>query len=92
MSESAPGFSNNNSLETEQCHEQLDPLREQMESVPRKRYHRVERAYGSFARSFTVPDDADPAKVHAEFKDGILNVRIEKAERAKPKTIDVKVS
>ena len=57
-----------------------------------KRYHRVERAYGSFARSFTVPDDADPANVHAEFKDGILNVRIEKAERAKPKTIDVKVS
>ena len=57
-----------------------------------KRYHRVERAYGSFARSFTVPDDADPAKVHAEFKDGVLNVRIEKAERAKPKTIDVKVS
>jgi len=57
-----------------------------------KRYHRVERAYGSFARSFTVPDDADPAKVHADFKDGVLNVRIEKAERAKPKTIDVKVS
>jgi HSP20 family protein len=57
-----------------------------------KRYHRVERAYGSFARSFTVPDDADPAKVHAEFKDGVLNVRIEKTEKAKPKSIEVKVA
>ena len=56
-----------------------------------KRYHRVERAYGSFARSFTVPDDADPAKVHAEFKDGVLLVRLEKTEKAKPKTIEVKV-
>ena len=57
-----------------------------------RRYHRVERAYGSFVRSFTVPDDADPAKVHADFKDGVLNVRIEKAEKAKPKSIEVKVS
>lgn len=57
-----------------------------------RRYHRVERAYGSFARSFTVPDDADPARVHAEFKDGVLNVRLEKSEKAKPKSIEVKVS
>jgi HSP20 family protein len=57
-----------------------------------RRYHRVERAYGHFARSFTVPDDADPAKVHADFKDGVLSVRLEKSEKAKPKTIDVKVS
>src|SRR5436309_3740613 len=37
-----------------------------------KRYHRIERSYGSFTRSFNVPDDADDAKVAAEFKDGVL--------------------
>ena len=57
-----------------------------------KRYHRVERAYGSFTRSFTVPDDADDAKVSAEFKDGVLAVRLAKNERARPKSIEVKVS
>jgi HSP20 family protein len=57
-----------------------------------KKFHRVERAYGSFYRSFTVPDDADPEKVGAEFKDGLLSVRLAKSEKAKPRTIDVKVS
>jgi HSP20 family protein len=57
-----------------------------------KRYHRVERAYGSFARSFTVPDDADASKVRAESKDGVLLVRLEKSEKAKPKTIEVQVA
>ena len=57
-----------------------------------KRYHRVERAYGSFTRSFTVPDDADAAKVSAEFKDGVLTVRLAKSEKARPKSIDVKVA
>ncbi|MBI5775074.1 MAG: Hsp20/alpha crystallin family protein [Verrucomicrobia bacterium] len=57
-----------------------------------KRYHRIERAYGSFARSFALPDNADPAKVNAEFKDGLLTVRLAKAESAKPKAIEVKVA
>jgi HSP20 family protein len=57
-----------------------------------KRYHRVERAYGSFTRSFSVPDDADAAKVGAEFKDGVLTVRLAKSEKARPKSIEVKVS
>jgi HSP20 family protein len=57
-----------------------------------RRYHRVERAYGSFARSFTLPDDADATKVNAEFKDGILSVHVAKAENAKPKQIEVKIS
>lgn len=56
-----------------------------------KKYHRVERAYGSFVRSFTLPDDADPAKVNAEFKDGILKVHVAKSEQSKPKAIDIKV-
>lgn len=57
-----------------------------------KRYHRIERAYGSFTRSFSVPDDALEGKVGAEFKDGILTVRLEKSERARPKSIEVKVA
>ena len=57
-----------------------------------KRYHRVERVYGNFARGFTLPDDADEAKVNAEFKDGVLLVHVGKSEKAKPKQIDVKVN
>jgi HSP20 family protein len=56
-----------------------------------RRYHRIERAYGNFARSFAVPDDADPAKVKAEFKDGVLAVHLAKSEKARPRSIDVKV-
>lgn len=57
-----------------------------------KRYRRVERSYGTFARSFTLPDDADAEKVNAEFKDGVLLVHVTKSEKSKPKQIDVKVS
>ena len=57
-----------------------------------KKYHRIERAYGSFARSFTFPDDADSAKVNAEFKDGVLKVHMPKSEHAKPKSVEIKVS
>jgi HSP20 family protein len=57
-----------------------------------KRWHRVERAYGSFARSFALPDDGDAAKVNAEFKEGVLKVRVTKSEAARPKQIEVKVS
>jgi HSP20 family protein len=58
----------------------------------KKKYHRVERAYGRFVRSFTLPDDADASKVKAEFKDGVLTVHVPKSEKAKPKQIDVKVT
>lgn len=57
-----------------------------------KRYHRVERSYGSFGRSFSLPDDASPAKVSAEFKDGVLIVHLVKDEKAKPQHVEVKVS
>ena len=57
-----------------------------------KKYHRVERAYGSFMRSFTLPEDADGSKVNAEYKDGVLKVHLPKAERAKPKAIEVKIA
>ena len=57
-----------------------------------RRYHRVERSYGSFARSFSVPDDADPSKVIAEFKDGILKVHLTKSEQTRPRQIEVQVN
>jgi len=57
-----------------------------------RRYHRVERAYGTFGRSFSLPDDANPARVSAEFKDGVLTVHLLKDEKAKPQQIEVKVS
>src|SRR5204863_8184800 len=58
----------------------------------KKKYHRVERSYGTFMRSFTLPDDADFSKVNAEFKNGLLTVRVPKSEHAKPKEIEVKVA
>jgi len=56
-----------------------------------KKYHRVERAYGSFERSFAVPDDADVKRITSDFKDGVLTVHLPKAPTAK-KAIEVKVA
>ena len=56
-----------------------------------KKYHRVERSYGSFVRSFTLPDHVDDTKVKAEYKEGVLHLHLPKSEKAKPKAIDVKV-
>ncbi|MCL5096559.1 MAG: Hsp20/alpha crystallin family protein [Candidatus Omnitrophica bacterium] len=56
-----------------------------------RKYHRVERAYGTFERSFTIPDDADAGTVHAEFKDGVLRVHVGKSEKSKSTAIEVKV-
>jgi HSP20 family protein len=57
-----------------------------------KKFHRVERSYGSFTRSFTLPDGADPQQVKAEFKEGILLVHLPKSESAKRKSISVQVN
>ncbi|MDE3066737.1 MAG: Hsp20/alpha crystallin family protein [Verrucomicrobiota bacterium] len=57
-----------------------------------RKFHRLERYYGRFERSFSIPDDADAGKVNAEFKDGVLRVRLAKSEKARPKQIEVKVS
>ena len=57
-----------------------------------RKFHRIERAYGSFGRSFSLPDDANPARVSAEFREGVLTVHLLKDERAKPQQVEVKVS
>jgi HSP20 family protein len=57
-----------------------------------KKYHRMERAYGSFMRSFTLPEGAAGDKTTAGFKGGVLKVHLPKSAEAKPKPIEVQVS
>lgn len=57
-----------------------------------RKYHRIERSYGSFVRSFTLPEGVSGEKVNAEFKDGLLTVHLPKDEKARPKAVEVKVS
>jgi HSP20 family protein len=57
-----------------------------------KKYHRVEQTYGSFMRSFTLPEGSSGEQISAEFRDGILKVHIPKDETAKAKGVDVKIS
>jgi HSP20 family protein len=56
-----------------------------------KEYHRVERTYGAFQRSFTLPTTVKADSIEAVFKDGILSVTLPKADEAKPRQIEVKV-
>ncbi|MEW5757472.1 MAG: Hsp20/alpha crystallin family protein [Pseudomonadota bacterium] len=56
-----------------------------------EKFHRVERYYGSFARSFTLPENVNENRVTAEHKDGVLTVHLEKQEPAKPQAIEVKI-
>jgi HSP20 family protein len=57
-----------------------------------KKYHRIERSYGSFVRTFSLPDVIEEEKVKADFKDGVLNLHLPKSEKAKPKAIEVNVA
>jgi HSP20 family protein len=57
-----------------------------------KKFHRTERYYGRFERSFSVPEDTDGNNIKANFKDGLLQVHLAKSEKALPKQIEVKVS
>jgi HSP20 family protein len=56
-----------------------------------KKYHRIERSFGTFERTFTIPEDADEKKIAAEFRDGVLRVHLPKIPAAKPRPIEVKV-
>ncbi len=70
----------------------LQGERRQEKEEKGKRFHRVERSYGSFVRSFTLPESVDESFVKAEYKDGVLNLHLPKSEKVKPKAIDVKVA
>jgi HSP20 family protein len=54
-----------------------------------KSYHRVERSYGQFVRSFSLPNNVDREKIQATFRDGLLQVELPKREDAKPRTIKI---
>jgi HSP20 family protein len=60
--------------------------------VKEQNYHRVERSYGTFTRTFSLPNSIDADKVAANFKDGVLTLTMPKKEEAKPKTIKINVS
>ena len=59
------------------------------DEVNRENYHRIERQYGAFARSFTVPPTVDAGRIAASFKDGVLTVRMPQRDEARPKQIEV---
>ena|ERR1041385_6555358 len=56
-----------------------------------KKYHRIERSYGSFERSFTLPEGIDAAKISSQFKDGVLAVHLPKNPNAMAKSLEIKV-
>ena len=58
----------------------------------RDQYHRVERAYGRFSRSFQMPNTTDPENISAAYKNGVLEVTLPKREEAKPRSIKVNVN
>ena len=60
--------------------------------VKEDQYRRIERRYGSFSRSFTLPNTVDAGKVTAEYKNGVLTVKLPFREEAKPRTISVDVA
>ncbi|MDE3181614.1 MAG: Hsp20/alpha crystallin family protein [Acidobacteriota bacterium] len=66
--------------------------RRQEKEAKEENYHRVERSYGSFLRTFTLPNSVDTENVKAEYKDGVLTLTLAKREEAKPKTIKINVA
>lgn len=65
--------------------------RKEEKEVKKEEYHRVERYYGSFTRSFRLPKNADGQKMKAAMKEGILELRIPKLEEAKTKAIPINI-
>jgi HSP20 family protein len=57
-----------------------------------RKYHRVERHYGAFTRAFTLPENVDASRIRADFKDGMLSVRMPKAAVMASKTTEIKIA
>jgi HSP20 family protein len=66
--------------------------KERKEDVKEEGYFRAERSYGSFTRSFSLPNTVEVSKIAADYKDGVLTLHLPKAEEAKPRQIEVKIS
>ncbi len=65
--------------------------RKQEQSIKRELVQRVERRFGSFSRSFTLPASLDAGQITASYKDGVLTIRLPRREEAKPKQVTVSV-
>ena len=57
--------------------------------IKQENFHRIERAYGSFVRSFSLPNTVDPSRIGAEYKNGVLTVKLPMREEAKPRQIQI---
>jgi HSP20 family protein len=68
----------------------LSGEKKQEERIEKENYHWCERTYGSFSRSFQLPDNVNPDGADASFKDGVLKIRIPKTEEARRRKIDIK--
>ena len=64
----------------------------QFERKDNRNYHRIERAYGTFTRTFTLPRSVDPAQIAANYRNGVLEVEIPKKEESRPKQIEINVN
>jgi len=85
-----PGFSKEDvSVELKDNTLILKGERKREAEVKEENYHRLERAYGAFQRSFSLPATVDQEKVKANYKDGVLELRLPKVEVAKPKRITI---
>lgn len=62
------------------------------DEVKQESFHRIERAYGAFSRAFTLPATVDATKIAAEYKNGVLTIRLPFREEAKPRSIKVEVA
>ncbi len=65
--------------------------RKMEKEIKEENYHRLERSYGVFQRSFSIPSTVDPEKITATYKNGVLKIELPKQERAKPKEIKIEV-
>ncbi len=85
-----PGLSENDvAIELEDGTLTISGERKAQNEERRRGWHRLERAYGRFSRSLTLPDGVDPDAVAAEFEHGVLRVRIPKPEERKPRRIQI---
>ena len=66
--------------------------RKQEQTEKARKFHRIERSYGAFTRSFSLPKNIDAEKIEARFRDGVLAVAVAKSETARPRHIEVRVS
>lgn len=89
----APGIAKEN-LNVNVEHRVLSIKGERKNEVEKKEknFHRIEREYGTFTRSFSLPETADTEKVNAEYKNGVLHVRIAKKTAAVPKNVPVTIA